>query len=86
MSEMIVRLAVVLLLSVLASVLVWFGRRLFEERRQRILISAPVTSSGVFEDEDLPEGVRAHAARVRILAFSREKMGQVRHPVSACPA
>jgi len=79
MLDISVRLAVLLLLILLAVVLVWLGRRAIEA--QRILGADPVKTTAAPEskdvtDKDLVPPVRP--APVRILAFSSEECVQFR--------
>jgi hypothetical protein len=68
MSDLLLRLGVLVLVSLLAYFLVWYGRRYVEKRRKAALSTMPLEPlSGV-------NGTNIHAneAPVRILAFSSE--------------
>ena len=72
MSDVLVRLGVLVLVSLLAYFLVWYGRRYVEERRKTALSAQPL--------ETLSDGngtnIHFAEAPVRILAFSSEDCRQ----------
>ena len=62
MPEILVRVGVLVLVSVLLWLLIWAGRRFVEGQRRRVLAAEPAVSS--------EEYLRTGTAPVRILAFS----------------
>ena len=62
MSEILVRVGVLVLVSILLWLVIWAGRRFVEVQRRRVLVAEPVASS--------EEYLRTGTAPVRILAFS----------------
>ena len=72
MSDVLVRLGVLVLVSLLAYFLVWYGRRYVEERRKTALSALPL------EPLSGGNGANIHSAEapVRILAFSSEDCRQ----------
>jgi hypothetical protein len=61
MSALLVRIAIIGVISAITWLLVWYGRRFVELRRQRVLETAPLAPQ--YETSNTPP-------RVRILAFS----------------
>jgi thiol:disulfide interchange protein len=77
MSEMVLRLALVVLICVFAFALVWLGRRFVDVRRQSVINAAPLSPAALSPYENsLPKATTAHPTRVRILAFSSEDCRQ----------
>ncbi len=66
MLEIIARLGVLALVSLVLWLLVWSGRRFVETRRQRVLAALPPAVLSGSSDED----THSSASPVRILAFS----------------
>lgn len=66
MPEIIVRVGVLVLVSLLAWLLTWSGRRFVEIRRQQALAAAPLSELTGVSDESAD----SNQALVRILAFS----------------
>ncbi|GAC1651794.1 MAG: thioredoxin family protein [Ktedonobacteraceae bacterium] len=67
MSDVTMRLAILALLSVIALLLVWFGRRFVEQRRQRVLAVTPTLQH---------HANVATNAQISILVFSSEDCRQ----------
>lgn len=67
MSDVGIRLIILALVSVVAFLLVWFGRRFVEQRRQRVLVATPMMQH---EADTTPD------AHISILAFSSEDCRQ----------
>lgn len=64
MPDILVRLSILLLISVLLSLLIWLGRRFVETRRQRALATElPSTLAGISNND-------TSSTPIRILAFS----------------
>lgn len=71
MSEMVIRIAIVAVIGLLTWLLVHFGRRFVETRRQRALAATPLVIEQVGDKSQ-----NTHSAHVRILAFSSEDCHQ----------
>ncbi len=67
MSDVGIRLIILALVSVVAFLLVWFGRRFVEQRRQRVLVATPMMQ---YEADTTPN------SHISILAFSSEDCRQ----------
>ena len=67
MSDIGIRLTILVLVSVVALLIVWIGRRFVEQRKQRVLTSMPTVQH--------PVDTNAHG-RISILAFSSEDCRQ----------
>ena len=67
MSDLGIRLAILGVVSAIALLIVWFGRRFVEQRRQRVLTATPV----VQHEEDTTSN-----SYISILAFSSEDCRQ----------
>ena len=75
MLDMFVRLAVLVLVSLLLSLLVWCGRRYVEMHRRAALAANPLEGLPTESAADHP-GTASFPYRVRILAFSSEDCQQ----------
>lgn len=67
MSDVSIRLAILGAVSIVALFAVWFGRRFVEQRRQRVLATAPIVQH---------EANTTQSSRISILAFSSEDCRQ----------
>ena len=67
MSDIGIRLTVLVLVSVVALLIVWIGRRFVEQRKQRVLTSVPTVQHSVDTNA---------CGRISILAFSSEDCRQ----------
>jgi len=72
MPEIIIRVGVLILVSLLAWLLTWSGRRFVDTRRRQALTAAPPTElpGTSLEHADSNQGAINRAPTVRILAFS----------------
>lgn len=73
MSEMVIRLSIVVVIGAMVVLLVWLGRRFVEAQRRKALAAAPL--SPLADAGDTP---RAAHASVRILAFKSADCRQCR--------
>ncbi len=67
MADLGIRLAILGVVSAIALLIVWFGRRFVEQRRQRVLIATPVVQ---YETD------KTQNPHISILAFSSEDCRQ----------
>ena len=67
MSDFGIRIAILIIVSVVAFLLVWFGRRFVEQRRQRVLTATPVRR---YETDTTSN------SHISILAFSSDDCRQ----------
>ncbi len=75
MPDMLIRIGVLLLVSLLVTLVVWCGRRFVESQRRKVLAAlptAPLHDSGTIVNE----GASSSTSQVRILAFSSEDCKQ----------
>ncbi len=75
MPDIIVRIGILLLVSLLACLIVWYGRRYVEAKRREVL-AAPAPTSTENALTTLNADVTSSASSVRILAFSSEDCKQ----------
>ena len=75
MPDIIIRIGILLLVSLLACLLVWYGRRYVEAKRREVL-AAPAPASTVNALNTLNVDIPSSASSVRILAFSTEDCKQ----------
>jgi thioredoxin-like negative regulator of GroEL len=75
MPDIIVRIGILLLVSLLACLIVWCGRRYVEAKRREVL-SAPVVGSTENALNTLNADITSSASSVRILAFSTQDCKQ----------
>ena len=71
----IVRIGVLLLISLLACLIVWCGRRFVEAQRRKVLAAPPMSNTEHMLNT-MNEDVTSPASPVRILAFSTEDCKQ----------
>jgi len=67
MSDLGIRLAILAAISIIALLVVWFGRHFVEQRRQRVLTATPVVQ---YETD------KTQSPHISILAFSSEDCRQ----------
>lgn len=72
MSDIIIRIGVLLLVSLLVALGVWSGRRFVEAQRRKVLAASPLDNRETFANEE----AFSTASPVRILAFSSEDCKQ----------
>jgi thioredoxin-like negative regulator of GroEL len=75
MPDIIIRIGVLLLVSLLVFLGVWFGRRFVENQRRKVLAASPISASDSI-DAITNKEVSSSASPVRILAFSSEDCKQ----------